>query len=184
MLYNYMCVWSPRLPQFKVNSSGENPTHIRGASMAKSKIYTQKRWSLADLFPSADGPEMKKAFEEMEKQAAAFEKMRPLLKPDISQKDFMTIIRALEAISRMASRFGNYAGLWFSEDSQNQAALSLVAKTEQLAAEIENRTLFFGLWWKDLDDKAAARLMADSGDYRYWLEEMRHFKKHTLSEPI
>ena len=28
----------------------------------------------------------------------------------------------------------------------------------------------------------AARLMAATGDYRYWLEEMRHFKKYTLSE--
>jgi oligoendopeptidase F len=27
------------------------------------------------------------------------------------------------------------------------------------------------------------RLMAAAGDYRYWLEEMRHFKPHTLSEP-
>ena len=27
------------------------------------------------------------------------------------------------------------------------------------------------------------RLMAASGDYRYWLEEMRHFKPHTLTEP-
>ncbi|MDZ4159526.1 MAG: M3 family oligoendopeptidase, partial [Anaerolineaceae bacterium] len=29
----------------------------------------------------------------------------------------------------------------------------------------------------------AERLMEGSGDYRYWLEEMRHFKPHTLSEP-
>ena len=26
------------------------------------------------------------------------------------------------------------------------------------------------------------RLMAAAGDYRYWLEEMRHFKPHTLTE--
>src|SRR5690606_10135944 len=37
--------------------------------------------------------------------------------------------------------------------------------------------------WKDLRDDQAQRLMQDSGDYRYWLEEMRHFKPHTLSEP-
>ncbi len=49
-------------------------------------------------------------------------------------------------------------------------------------AEMENRVLFFSLWWKELDDANAKRLMDASGDYRYYLEEMRHFKPHTLSE--
>ncbi len=57
-----------------------------------------------------------------------------------------------------------------------------MAKTEQLSADLGNRTLFFGLWWKELPEAAAARLMKNSGDYRYWLEEMRHFKPHTLTE--
>jgi oligoendopeptidase F len=48
---------------------------------------------------------------------------------------------------------------------------------------MQNRTLFFSLWWKDLDEKDAQRFMEASGDYRYYLEEMRHFKPHTLSEP-
>ena len=33
-----------------------------------------------------------------------------------------------------------------------------------------------------MDDKNAERLMKESGDYRYYLEEIRHFKPHTLSE--
>ncbi|HET9905331.1 MAG TPA: M3 family oligoendopeptidase, partial [Anaerolineales bacterium] len=40
----------------------------------------------------------------------------------------------------------------------------------------------FSLWWKDLDAENAERLMSASGDYRYYLEEMRHFKPHTLTE--
>jgi len=34
-----------------------------------------------------------------------------------------------------------------------------------------------------LDDANADRLLAASGDYRYWLEQMRNFKPYTLSEP-
>jgi oligoendopeptidase F len=33
-----------------------------------------------------------------------------------------------------------------------------------------------------VDEKNAERLMKDSGDYRYYLEEIRHFKPHTLTE--
>jgi oligoendopeptidase F len=34
-----------------------------------------------------------------------------------------------------------------------------------------------------LEDEQAARLIENAGDYRYWLEEMRHFKPYTLTEP-
>jgi len=37
--------------------------------------------------------------------------------------------------------------------------------------------------WKNLTDAAAEKFMSASGDYRYWLEEIRHFKPHTLTEP-
>lgn len=149
----------------------------------KTKSYAQKRWSLGDLYPKADGLEMKKDFNEMEKKVASFEKKRELLTPSISKADFMAVVHALEEIFEVASRLGSYAELLFTEDTQSQSSQALVARTQQLMAETENRTLFFGLWWKDLPAETAAALMADSGDYRYWLEEMRHFKPHTLSEP-
>jgi len=151
--------------------------------MTKSITFSQKRWSLNDLYPSATGKDFEQDFKGIENLTAEFEKFRSVLKEDISSADFMTVIKALEAISRLAHRMGSYAGLWFSEDTQNQAALGLVAKTEQQQSEIGNRTLFFSIWWKDLTDAAVERLMTTSGDYRYWLEEMRHFKPHTLTEP-
>ena len=61
--------------------------------------------------------------------------------------------------------------------------MTFLGNVEQNLAVMGNRLLFFSLWWKDLPDDEAARLMSASGDYRYWLEEMRHFKPHTLTEP-
>ena len=145
--------------------------------------YTQARWSLADLFPSPDGPEMKATFAEVEAKVADFEGKRSLLTSDIDHETFMGFVRLGEQITRLIYRIYAFAGLWFSEDTQNQAAQNLQARVDQFVAGIENRTLFFGLWWKALDETAAARLMENTGDYHYWLEEMRNFKPHTLSEP-
>ena len=145
--------------------------------------YTQKAWSLNDLFPSADSPELKAAFKEMDTRAADLEKKRPLLTDTISSQEFISIIKEMESLYRIAHRVASFAELGFTSNTQNQEALGLVARTEQYLAEINNRTLFFSLWWKDLSDEKAAPLMAAAGDYRYWLEEMRHFKPHTLSEP-
>ncbi len=148
-----------------------------------TKTYTQKGWSLDSLYPSPDGPEIQAAFKDLEGQAAAFEQKRVLLTEKINQAELLTIIKALETIYRIGSRLSGYAELWFSADTQNQAALGMVMRTEQLLSEISNRTLFFSLWWKDLPDAVAKPLMEGSGDFHYWLEEMRHFKPHTLSEP-
>jgi oligoendopeptidase F len=126
---------------------------------------------------------MKAAFAEVEEKVAHFETKRPMLTPDISFEDFMGFVQETEDISRLMSRIGYFAGLWYTEDTQNQAAQNFQAQVDQFNAGIMNRMLFFSLWWKALEDEVAARLMKDAGDYTYWLEEMRHFKPHTLSEP-
>jgi oligoendopeptidase F len=144
--------------------------------------YRQSRWSLDDLFPAAAGPELETAFARLDQLTAAFEQVRPELTAQISSARFLEILRQEEEAARLAYRVSAYASLCFNADTQDQAAQTLMARVEQFMAELGNRSLFFSLWWKDLDDAAAARLMGASGDYRYWLEEMRHFKPHTLTE--
>jgi len=149
----------------------------------KNLKFEKSGWTLKDLFPSGDSKEFKNALEEAEKKVSAFEKYRDELSEDISSEKFMEVIQSLEEITKLINRIGGFAELWFTEDTQNQKAQSLVSETQQLAAELSNQVLFFSLWWKSLDNGAAQKLMQDSGDYRYWLEEMRHFKPYTLSEP-
>lgn len=146
--------------------------------------YSQTAWSLADLFPSADGPEIEAAFTDLSAKIDVFEAERQHLTPAIDPADFRAVVRQLEAIHQTAYQMSSYAGLWFAADTQNQAAQSLRARVDQFMAEVRNRTLFFSLWWKALADEVAERLLAgDVGDWRYWLEEMRHFRPHTLTEP-
>jgi oligoendopeptidase F len=147
------------------------------------KTFTQTRWSLADLFPSIDSPELEAAFKSLAEKVTIFESFRTQLNENLEFSEFLKIIHQLEDIERLGNRIYAFASLLLAEDTQNQAALTLVARVEQFVAEISNQLLFFSLWWKGLDDAAANRLMSDSGDYRYWLEEIRHFKPYTLSEP-
>jgi oligoendopeptidase F len=145
--------------------------------------YNQQRWSLAALFPGHQTPEFEGAMKALEKSIETFEKVRSQLIPEIDEKTFLGIINQLEEITTQSNRLYGYAGLWFTEDTQNQDAQALQARVEQFLVGLQNRTLFFSLWWKKLDQKNADRLMATSGDLSYWLEEMRHFTPHTLTEP-
>jgi oligoendopeptidase F len=144
--------------------------------------YTIKKWDLSQLYPGFDSPELQGAFDNVEEQVASFEGVRGKLNSDMDAETFLDVVRASEATSRIVSKMYAFAGLSFAEDTQNQNAQTLIARMQQFAAEMQNRTMFFSLWWKEVDEKNAERLMSGSGDYRYYLEEIRHFKPHTLTE--
>jgi oligoendopeptidase F len=145
--------------------------------------YEQKGWSLDELFPGPGTPEIEQALEKLDNSVADFEKHREQLAVDIAEKKFVAILQNYEGITRQISRVGAFASLSFAVDTQDQKILAFMAQMQQLGAQIDNRIMFFSLWWKKLDDKAAARLLDASGDYRYWLEALRLQKPYTLSEP-
>lgn len=145
--------------------------------------YEQKGWSLDELFPGLGTTEIEQAFEKLEASVVDFEKQREQLTVDISEKKFVGTLQNYEGIIRQISRVGAFASLRLSEDTQDQRVQAFMAQMQQLGAQIDNRIMFFNLWWKNLDDKVAARLLGASGDYRYWLEALRLQKPYTLSEP-
>jgi len=150
--------------------------------MAK-KAFEQQAWSLEDLYPGFDTPELQAALDEIKTGASAFEAMRPKLSPNMGEETFMQMLAAYEGMARIMRRVGYYAELRFSEDTQNQEAQNFLAQVQQLLAQAENATMFFTLWWKALEDEPAERLLAAAEGYRYWLEVLRLHKPYTLSEP-
>ncbi|MCD4672625.1 MAG: M3 family oligoendopeptidase [Anaerolineaceae bacterium] len=150
--------------------------------MTTQKEYQQTIWSKSDLLPGPDSPELEETFAKLESLTAAFEKRRDQLTENIDSETFMAILKELETLTYTSHKLYAFVELWFSEDTQNQAALALLARIEQFMAGLSNRTLFFSLWWKALPEETAQPLMAASGDLQYWLDAIRHFKDYTLSE--
>jgi len=144
--------------------------------------YQLQRWSLKDLYPGFDSPELESAFDQIEEQVTSFEGVRGKLRPEMPTDEFLHVVKALEDTTRIIHNLDAFSGLSFAADTQDQAAQTLQSRVQQFEADIQNRVLFFSLWWKEVDDVNAQRLMDASGDYRYFLEEMRHFKPHTLTE--
>lgn len=150
--------------------------------MEHKEVYTQSRWSLDDLFTGFDDANIEATYEKLDAMVAQFEKCREELKPEISAERFMEIVAGSEAMEKLGYRLYGFAELSFAANTQDQKAQIAVARIQQFAADMSNRTLFFSLWWKALDDANAQRLLEASGDYRYWLEQIRNFKPYTLSE--
>jgi oligoendopeptidase F len=149
----------------------------------KEKTYQPTPWSLQDLYPAADSPEFEASFQELETLVTEFEKVREILSEDISVDAFMDAIHQLDKVTRIGHKMYAYVQLWYTQDTQNEKAMALMGRVDQFVTGLSNRSLFFTLWWKQVSDKTAQRLLDASGDYRYWLEQIRNFKDFTLSEP-
>ncbi|OGO17890.1 MAG: oligoendopeptidase F [Chloroflexi bacterium RBG_16_48_8] len=145
--------------------------------------YQQEAWSLDDLFPGLDSPEVNQAFEDLENHVRTFEAYRSKLSNDIDKDTFLGILKNYEAGLRRMARLYYYSYLEFSADTQNQVAQTFFGRVQQLTAELDNKTMFFKLWWKELDDEHVEKLMDWAGEYAYWFEVLRLQKPHTLSEP-
>jgi oligoendopeptidase F len=145
--------------------------------------YKQEAWSLEELFSSLDSPQVDQALQEMEEQVQVLEAYRPKLSPDIEKETFLEILGYYEQLLRKMGRIYGFAILEFSADTQDQAAQAFFGRVQQLIAEFENRSLFFKLWWKGLEDEVAGKMMTWTGDETYWLEALRLQKPYTLTEP-
>ncbi len=147
------------------------------------KGYNQSAWKLDDLFPAKDSLEIKRAIKNLENSARQFEFHRTKLRDEIDLVSFMQLISDYEALNKQLQRLYAFASLDFAANTQDQSAQTFLAQIRQAATDVENRTLFFTLWWKLLDAAPAEALLSQSGDYSYWLRQMRNYQPHTLSEP-
>ncbi len=140
--------------------------------------YQLSSWDLVEVKPES----VPKVFAQIEALTKKIEKRRPQLQDSISSNDFLSLLALLEELQILNSKIGVYAQLWFAEDSSNQQASALLSQVENFLTKINNRLLFFGLWFKQLPDKEALRLIRSSGKYSYFLEKMHKSKPYILKE--
>ena len=140
------------------------------------------RWSLKDLLAEPVEQSVEQQLYQLEQSVSDLEALRTSMIPDIPEGDFSKILELLELINTLMRRLQAYSYLWLSEDTQNEDALNLRDRLDQSLVGLGNRVLFFEIWFKDLPDEAADRLIAASGDLNYFLESIRRFKPYTLSE--
>jgi len=141
------------------------------------------RWTLQELLASPTGEPLAEALAELEAATAVLEAWRPALNLTMTGADFRKMWQDIEHFTCIVFRLGQYGSLWFTEDTQNQAALSFMGQMDERLTQIQNRILFIELWWKGLPDETVSQLLEHVGDVRYYLEKERLLKEHILAEP-
>lgn len=150
--------------------------------MTRATAAVPTEWDLSDLLrdPAEDSEQILK---QLDQQVSQVEARRPALAADMPIERFQEMLRLTEQIAVLSAKLSAYAYLWFAENTKRAEARAFKTRVEERLAGLQNRILFFDLWWQSVDEANAARLLAASGDLRYHLETIRRFKPHTLSEP-
>ena len=144
--------------------------------------YLQSKWKLDDLYPE----DYKAAFDadlnELKQKVESFEKYRGELTSDITPARFLEILKDYQEIAEISWKMGGFTSLRASGDTQNTAILSLMQQTDAVTTELQNKIMFFDIWFRGLEDEKAAQLIEAAEGYRYFLTKMRSYKPHMLSE--
>jgi oligoendopeptidase F len=150
--------------------------------------YELSGWQLTDLLPDAEDATVQAHLAELTAAVEQFEGQRAALEAfdkGGQDLDLVPLMQQLENISERMYILGAYGSLWFSADTQSEEALRYEGYMQQELTNLQNRVIFFDLWWKGLDDEQAAALLPDPEqypDYAYSLQSDRRFCPFTLDE--
>ena len=144
-------------------------------------------WDLSGLFASHDDPRIARELDRGRERAEVFAaRFRGTIAVPGGPAAALLLdgLRELESIHEALGRVGSYAMLLYASDTSRDEYRDLQQKVEQRGTEIGNLLLFFSLEWLDLEEAAAARLLADPTllPYRHYLTVSRRFRPHKLTE--
>ncbi|MGE0683609.1 MAG: M3 family metallopeptidase [Candidatus Binatia bacterium] len=144
------------------------------------------QWNLAELYDGPDDPRIEADLVEARRRAETFaQKYRgKVASGELNGSALANVLAEYEALAELEHRPSFYASLLFASDTQNTKAQRLVQRAREVSTEIGNLLVFFSLELIGLDDQQAAALLTapEMAEYRHYLEALRRFKPHTLSE--
>jgi oligoendopeptidase F len=140
------------------------------------------RWDLSPLFGSAD--DCRAALATSLERATGFEQTWRGAMPEITGPRLAEALLELGEIDNLISRVHSYASLRKAVDVTDEENRDLSAAVEQGVVQVLNALRFFELEWLELEDDRAAELAAapEVAADRHFLEALRRFRPHTLSE--
>ncbi|MCC6456826.1 MAG: M3 family oligoendopeptidase [Caldilineaceae bacterium] len=151
----------------------------------QSNGYELSGWDLSELLPDTQEATIAARVAALEADVQEFVARREQLNAEMEPAVLLDAMRQGEKIVEQIYTLGAYGSLWFSADTQSPDALTYRNRMQQTLTNLQNRILFFELWWKSLDDDEAAALLPNAEqypDYRFYLQDIRRTKPYTLDE--
>lgn len=144
-------------------------------------------WDLTHLFDGTDDPRIEEAFAQAERAAQLLaERYRGrIVSGEVSPADLREGIESLEEIVERLSRVASFANLRFTEDTSDPKRGAFLQSVQERLSEVQVLLLFFELELQAAPEEWVQGALAapELASYRHWLQRVRVYSPHRLSEP-
>lgn len=102
----------------------------------------------------------------------------------LKAQDLLKLVKRLEILHARIGKLATFAFLNFITQIDNEAAGAFYQHIRELASQVEKEIVFFELEWNTLKAKKVTSHLLEKclQDYRHYLESLRRYKPHQLSE--
>ncbi len=145
---------------------------------------TLPRWDLSDLFCGPDDPAITASLDGLADEAEAFAGDYRGHLSGLSTQAFGELIERYAALVEGMGRVGSYADLLFAANRNDDGVARFHQMVQERMTAVNQSLIFLGLEINRLDEETVERLLGDPdiARYRTWLEALRNFRPHQLSD--
>jgi oligoendopeptidase F len=143
-------------------------------------------WDLADLYPGMESAELKRDLERAAAEAKAFKAAYEGKLAGLDGAALAEAVKRYEALQDLLGRIASYAELEYAGDMGDAQVARFYQTTQERLTAISTEVLFFNLEINRIDDGLlAAKLKVPAlAHYKPWLDQVRAFRKHQLSDDL
>lgn len=142
-------------------------------------------WDLTDLYAGMDDPRLPADLDAADAEAEALDAAYRGRIAGLSAAEAAGLIGRYEALVERAGRAGAFASLNWTQNTEDPARGALLQRVTERGAQLQQKLVFVDLELAHTPDDVAASWLAapEMAKYRHWLETVRLYRPHLLTEP-
>ncbi|MEM9139292.1 MAG: M3 family oligoendopeptidase [Pseudomonadota bacterium] len=144
-------------------------------------------WDLSHLYDGTNAPELERDFKSIEEATPAFAARYEGKLSDLSADELAGAIGEVEALSRTITRIMSYAGLLYSQNTQDPERAKFLGDAQARITAASQHYVFFSLELNRLDGDALTRMYGESPElarYKPYIDVSRSFLPYQLSDEL
>ncbi len=176
---------------YKALTLFETPRMAAEGAAQTADLGDLPSWNLADLYPSADGPEFKAGLEKATADALAFEEKWKGKLAEAATKTgangLGAAVKDYEALDDILGRIVSFAGLTYFSDTSKPENGKLYGDVQSKLTDISSHLLFFALELNRVDDEIVEGAIANdpqAAHFASWIRDLRKDKPYQLDDKL
>ena len=152
---------------------------------AQPTIVEAPTWDLGDLYAGGDDPEIDRDLDAADAGAEELDGRYRGRIAGLDTAELSTCLGAYEAVRERAGKVASYAYLHWAANTGDAARGALLQRATERSSRLGQKLVFLELELAHAPDEVAVAWLADPvvGRYRHWIEQIRRFRPHLLTEP-